>query len=73
MSKHFYVKQFILALVRSLNVKIVLFKTISVSTQFSFIWAIDRTLLGATTPGQSEPESDGNKTPALLEPHHQIV
>ena len=41
---------------------------------------IDRTLLVITTPGQSEPGSDGNegvlhisKAPALLEPHHQIV
>ena len=30
-------------------------------TQFSFIWPIDSTLLGATTPGQSEPRSNGNK------------
>ena len=29
--------------------------------QFSSIWPIDRTLLGATTPGQSEPGSDGNE------------
>ena len=48
--------------------------------QFSSIWPIDRTLSGATTSGQSEPGSDGNKevfyirqAPALLEPHHQIV
>ena len=27
----------------------------------SFIWAIDRTLLGDTTPGQSGPGSDGNE------------
>ena len=27
----------------------------------SSIWTIDRTLLGATTPGQSEPETDENK------------
>ena len=41
----------------------VLFQTIqfSISTQFSFIWPIDRTLLGATTPGQSEPGSNSNK------------
>ena len=37
-------------------------------------------LSGATTLGQSGPESDGNegvlaspKAPVLLEPHHQIV
>ena len=36
------------------------------------IWPIDKTLSGATTPGQSEPGSD-DKAPALLEPHHQTV
>ena len=43
--------------------KIVLFQTIlfSISTQFSSIWPIDRTLSGATTPGQSGPGSDGNE------------
>ena len=41
----------------------VLFQTIqfSISTQFSSIWPTDRTLLGATTLGQSEPGSDGNE------------
>ena len=29
--------------------------------QFSSIWPIDRTLSGATTPGQSEPGSNGNE------------
>ena len=62
--------------------KTVLFQTnqFSISTQFSSIWPIDRTLSGVTTPGQSGPGSDGNeevlripKAPALLEPHHQIV
>ena len=28
----------------------------------SSVWPIDRTLSGATTPGQSEPESDAIKT-----------
>ena len=43
--------------------KTVLFQTIqvSISTQFSSIWPIDRTFLSATTPGQSEPESNGNE------------
>ena len=43
--------------------KTVLFQTIqfSINTQFSSIWPIDRTLLGATTPGQSEPESYGKE------------
>ena len=46
-----------------LNVKKkILFQTMQ------FIWPIDRTLTGPTTPGQSEPGSD-----ALLEPHHRIV
>ena len=31
------------------------------STQFISIWLIDRTLSGATTPGQSGPGSDGNE------------
>ena len=41
--------------------KTVLFQTIKfcISTQFSSIWPIDRTLSGATTPGQSGPGSDG--------------
>ena len=29
--------------------------------QFNSIWPIDRTLSGATTPGQSGPGSDGNE------------
>ena len=33
----------------------------SISTLFSSIWPIDRTLSGATTPGQSEPVCNGNK------------
>ena len=51
----------------------------SISTLFSSIWPIDRTLSGATTQDQSGPGSNGNegysvfpKAPALLEPHHQI-
>ena len=45
------------------NVKTVLFQTIQfiISTQFSSIYPINRTLSGATTPGQSGPGSDGNK------------
>ena len=43
--------------------KTVLFQTIqfSISTQFSSVLAIDRTLLGAITPGQSGPGSNNNK------------
>ena len=59
--------------------KTVLYQAIqfSISKQFSSIWHIDRTLLVATTPSQSEPGSDGNegvlpKAPALPE-LHQIV
>ena len=46
-----------------LNVATVLFQAIQfrISMQFSSIWSIDRTLLSATTPGQSGPGSDGNK------------
>ena len=46
-----------------LNVKTQLFQTIqfSISTQFSSIWPIDRTLSDATTPGQSGPWSDANE------------
>ena len=33
----------------------------SVITQFSSSWPMDRTLSGATTPGQSGPRSDGNE------------
>ena len=29
--------------------------------QFISIWPIDMTISGATTPGQSEPGSDGNE------------
>ena len=32
-----------------------------ISTQFSSIWPIHRTLSGAITPGQSERGSDGNE------------
>ena len=32
-----------------------------ISTLFSSIWSIDRTLSGAIAPGQSEPGSDGNE------------
>ena len=48
---------------RSLHVKTVLLETIQfiISTQFSSIWPIDRTLSGAATPGQSGPGSDVNK------------
>ena len=43
--------------------KTVLFQTIqfSISTQFSSIWPIDMTLLGATTLGQSGTGSNGSE------------
>ena len=50
--------------VRTVSIsKTVLFQTFqfSISPTFSSIWAIDRTQSGATTPGQSEPNSDGNE------------
>ena len=45
------------------NVKTVLFQAIrfSISTRFSFILPIDRTLSGATNPDQSGPRSDSNE------------
>ena len=60
MWKQFCLKQFNLALVRSLIVKTVLFQVIQFnrSKQFTSIWPIDRTLSGATTPGQSTPGSN---------------
>ena len=66
----------------SLDIKTVLFQTIqfNISTQFSSICPIDRTLSGATTPGQSELGSDGNKevlhipqSSRITEPYHQII
>ena len=52
----------------------------SISTHFSSIWPINKTLSGASTPGHSGSGSEGKKeyfafpqTPVLLEPHHQIV
>ena len=59
MPKQFYLKQFSLEYVTTLNVKTVQFQVIqfSVCTQFSSL-TIDRALSGATTPGQSSPESD---------------
>ena len=43
--------------------KTVLFQAIqfSISTQFSSIWPIDRTLSGTTTPAQNGPGIDGNE------------
>ena len=38
------------------------------TTQFSYIWPIDRILSGITTPGQSEPERDGNEGVLLILP-----
>ena len=56
-------KQFILPQVRSPNIKAFLFQTIqlSIRTLFSSIWPRDRTLSGASTPGQIGPCSDGNE------------
>ena len=46
-----------------LNDQTVLFQPIqfSISTQFSSIWPVDRTLWSANTPGKSGTGSDGNK------------
>ena len=63
MSKKFYFKQFSLAWVHNLNVKIIIFQVIqfSKSSQFNSIWPTDRTLSGATTLDQSEPGSNDNE------------
>ena len=63
MTKQFYFKQFVLAYIRSSNIKTVLFQGIqfNISTQLSFILPTGRTILGATTPGQSGPRSNGNE------------
>ena len=52
MIKQFYFQQFSLALVICLHI---------VWMSNSSIWPIDTTLLGATSPGQSGPGSDGNE------------
>ena len=57
MSKQFYFKQI------SLTYKKILFQRtqFSISTHFSSIWPINRTLWGATTLGYSGPRNDGNE------------
>ena len=45
----------------------------SISTQFSSIWAIDKTLSGATTVGQSRPGSDGNKVTLCILQNSSII
>ena len=44
-----------------------------VITQFSSIWPIDRTLSGATTPGQSEPWSNSNEGVLRIPPNSRIT
>ena len=53
--------------------KTVLFQTIqfSISTQFSCIRPIDRTPSGVSTPGQSEPGSNGNEGVLRIPPKLQ--
>ena len=54
--------------------KTVLFQVtqFSISTQFSSIWPIDRTLSGATTQSQNGPGSDGNEG-VLLSPQNPNI
>ena len=60
--KKVYFKQFRLAQVHRFNVKnSPISNNLSLSTQFTSTWSIDRTLPGATTPGQSCPGNDGNE------------
>ena len=58
-----------------LNIKIVPFQAVqfSISTQFSSIWPIDRTLSGATTPGQSGTGSNGNEGVLLIPESNSIT
>ena len=55
---------------KQLNVKTIQFQTIqfSISTQFGFISPIDKTLLGATTPGPSGPRSNGSEGVLFTQP-----
>ena len=82
MSKQFYLKQFSLAKVRSLNVKTVLFPSIqfNISTQFSSSWSIDRNL--SVVPLLTSVDQGAMvmkeyfafpKALSLQEPHYQIV
>ena len=41
--------------------------------QNSFIWPIDRTLPGATTPSQSGPESNGNEEVLYIPQSSSII
>ena len=45
----------------------------SISTQFSSIWPLDRTLSGATTPGQSEPKSNSSKAVLCIPQSSSII
>ena len=56
MPKQFYFKQFSLAYKNSS-----ISNQLSISTQFSSIYPIDRTLSGTTILGESGPASDGNE------------
>ena len=60
--KHFCFKQFSWAYKNSLCQTI----QFSISTPFTSIWLIDRSLSGTTTPGHSRPESDGNNGALLI-------
>ena len=80
--KHIQFSISIVLVYKQLNVKTLLFQAtqFSISTQFSSIQPIDRTLSGATTRARVDHGAmamNGNfafpKAPELLEPHHQIV
>ena len=55
--------------------KTVLFQTIqlSISTQFSSIWSIDRSLSGAIIPSQSGPGSDVNEGVLYISQSSSII
>ena len=67
--------KYIFFIYSQLNVKTVLFQIIpfSMSTQFSSIWPIDRTLSDATTPGQSGSCSDGSEEVLRISQSYSIT
>ena len=58
-----------------MSVKAVLFQAIQfiLITKISFLWPIDRTLLGATTPGQSGRRSDVSEEVILISQSSSIT
>ena len=66
MSKQFYFKQFSFSVSMQLSCQTIQ----SQRTQVIFIWPVERTLSGATTPVQSEPGSDDNEKVLRILQHY---